>query len=245
MTLYRAGDSPVHRLPPEVKIVAAILLTVAMVVTPREAFAAFGVYAGLIAVVAAVSATPAGWLLRRSTIELPFVIFAAVLPFTGEATHTVVAGLALSVDGLYAGWNIVVKGTLGVLVSLLLAATTAPRDLIAGLERLRCPQIIVQIATFMLRYLAVLVEEQRRMRVARLSRGYDPRFLWQVRALASGIGALFLRAYERGERVYVAMLSRGYSGRLPATGRPRASAAQWLVGLLIPAAATGVTLWSL
>ena len=50
------------------------------------------------------------------------------------------------------------------------------------------------------------------MRRARLSRGHDPRFLWQVGATARGVGALFVRSYERGERVHLAMLSRGFDG---------------------------------
>ena len=115
------------------------------------------------------------------------------------------------------------------LASLLLAATTTTRDLIVGLDRLRCPQILTQIATFMLRYLDVLLGEARRMRIARISRGDDPRFLWQVRGFAAGIGALFLRAFERGERVYLAMVSRGYAGRMPAAWREAgaATAGQW------------------
>ena len=75
--------------------------------------------------------------------------------------------------------------------------------------------MITQIATFMLRYLDVLAAEGRRMRIAQRSRGYDPRFLWQIKGFASGVGALFLRAFERGERVYLAMVSRGYEGRIP------------------------------
>ena len=75
----------------------------------------------------------------------------------------------------------------------------------------------------MLRYLDVLVGEARRMRIARISRGDDPRFLWQLRGFAAGIGALFLRAFERGERVYLAMVSRGYAGP-DAGGRGRARA---------------------
>jgi cobalt/nickel transport system permease protein len=241
--LYRHGDTPVHRLAPEVKIAAAVLWTVAVVLTPREAFGAFAGYAGLVAAVAVLARVGPGWLARHATIELPFVALALVLPFTGPAPRVDAAGLALSVEGLYAGWNILAKGTLGVLVSLLLAATTTPRDLLVGLDRLRCPQIIVQIATFMLRYVQVLLDEARRMKVARLSRGYDPRFLWQARALAAGIGALFLRAYERGERVYLAMLSRGYTGRLPATGVVRAaSPGQWAAGLAVPVVAAAVAM---
>jgi cobalt/nickel transport system permease protein len=78
------------------------------------------------------------------------------------------------------------------------------------------------------------------MRIARLSRGYDPRFLWQAYAFAVGAGALFLRAYERGERVYLAMLSRGYAGRLPGLYGPGASPATWAVALSLPAAAAVV-----
>ncbi|MEU6073426.1 cobalt ECF transporter T component CbiQ [Micromonospora sp. NPDC047074] len=240
--LYRERTSPVHRLPPEVKIAAMVAFTLAVVATPRAAFWAFGAYAILVAAVAALARVEPGWLLRRSLIELPFVLFAVALPFLGAGERVDVLGLRLSSDGLYGAWNIVAKGTLGVLASLLLAATTTTRDLILGLDRLRCPQILTQIAAFMLRYLDVLVGEARRMRVARLSRGDDPRFLWQLSGFAAGIGALFLRAFERGERVYLAMLSRGYTGRMPAVwqGAGVATAGQWLVAATVPALAVTI-----
>ncbi len=240
--LYRDRTSPVHRLPPEVKITAMVAFTIAVVATPRETFWAFGGYTVLIALVAALARVGPGWLLSRSLIELPFVLFAFVLPFLGTGERVTWLGLELSVDGLYGGWNILVKGTLGVLASLLLAATTTMRDLILGLDRLRCPQILTQIATFMLRYLDVLVGEARRMRVARISRGDDPRFLWQLRGLAAGVGALFLRAFERGERVYLAMVSRGYDGRMPAIWRASgaATAGQWALAATVPLTAAGI-----
>ncbi|NJP32152.1 cobalt ECF transporter T component CbiQ [Micromonospora thermarum] len=240
--LYRESGSPVHRLPPEVKIAAMVAFTLAVVATPREALWAFGAYAVLVAVVAAAARVGPGWLLRRSLIELPFVLFAFALPFLGAGERVDVLGLRLSEDGLYGAWNILAKGTLGVLASLLLAATTTTRDLIVGLDRLRCPQILTQIATFMLRYLEVLVGEARRMRVARVSRGDDPRFVWQLRGFAAGVGALFLRAYERGERVYLAMLSRGYTGRMPVVwhGAGAATAGQWLAGAAVPVVAAVV-----
>ncbi|MEV6704339.1 cobalt ECF transporter T component CbiQ [Micromonospora wenchangensis] len=240
--LYRDTPSRVHRLAPEVKVAAMVLFTVAVVATPREAFWAFGGYALLVAVVAALARVGPRWLLLRATIEVPFVLFAVALPFLGAGPRTEFAGLSLSVDGLHGAWNIVAKGTLGVLASLLLAATTTTRDLIVGLDRLRCPQIVTQIATFMLRYLDVLVGEARRMRVARISRGDDPRFLWQLRGFAAGVGALFLRAFERGERVYLAMLSRGYTGRMPAVwqGAGAATAGQWVAAATVPLAAVAI-----
>lgn len=240
--LHLDGDSPVHRLPPETKIAAMVAFTLVVVATPREQLWAFGGYAALVAAVAVVARVPAGWLARRSLIEVPFVFFAFALPFLAGGERVVVAGVGLSVEGLYGGWNILAKATLGVLASLLLAATTTSRDLLVGLDRLRVPAIITQIATFMLRYVDVLVDEARRMRIARISRGDDPRFLWQVRGFAAGIGALFLRAFERGERVYLAMISRGYTGRMPvawhATGG--ASVAQWAVAASVPVAAATI-----
>jgi len=242
--LYRPGDSPVHRLPPEVKIASAVAFTVAVVSTPREAFWAFGVYAALVALVAALARVPPGWLARRATIELPFVALAFALPFLGAGERVSVAGLSLSVDGLLGGWNIIAKATLGLLTSLLLVGTTTMRDLILGLDRLRVPAAITQIATFMLRYLDVLVAEARRMRVARMARGDDPRFLWQLRGFAVGLGALFLRAYERGERVWLAMRARGWSGRMPAAWHATgtATARHWSAAAALPVTAAVVAI---
>jgi cobalt/nickel transport system permease protein len=240
--LHLEHDSVVHRLPPEVKITATVLFTIIVVVTPRAEFRAFAGYAVLLAVVAALARVRPGWLAKRATIELPFVVLAIALPFAGHGERITWLGLSLSVDGLYGAWNIAAKGTLGVVASLLLAATTAMRDLILGLDRLRVPAVFTQIATFMLRYLDILADDARRMRIARLSRGYDPRFLWQLKAFAVSIGALFLRAFERGERVYLAMVSRGYTGRLPRAGHEAASPRQWAVSALLPVAAAGIAL---
>ncbi|GIF14778.1 cobalt ECF transporter T component CbiQ [Actinoplanes teichomyceticus] len=238
--LDRAGR--LHRLAPEVKIVAVLLFTVVVVLTPPAEFAAFGGYAVLLAAVTAVARVPVLWLLKRATIELPFVLLAVALPIFGHGERVDWLGMSLSVEGLHGAWNIFAKGTLGVLASLLLAATTTMRDLLIGLDRLRVPAVFTQIATFMLRYLDVLADDARRMRIARLSRGYDPRFLWQVKAFAVGVGSLFLRSYERGERVYLAMVSRGYTGRLPhPAGRP-APPREWALSATLPVLSAGIAL---
>ena len=145
-------------------------------------------------------------------IELPFVVLAVLLPFTGPDPRIDVLGLALSEPGLLGAWNIVVEGharraDLADPGRDHAAARPAARDAAAAR-----PGLVVTIATLMLRYADLIVAEAGRMRRARLSRGHDPRFLWQVGATARGVGALFVRAYERGERVHLAMLSRGFDG---------------------------------
>ncbi|GIF05680.1 cobalt ECF transporter T component CbiQ [Actinoplanes siamensis] len=238
--LYLDRGGRVHRLAPEVKIVAVLLFTIVVVVTPPAEFPAFAGYLVLLAGVAAVARVPALWLLKRATIELPFVLLAVALPVFGHGERIDWLGLSLSVEGLHGAWNILAKGTLGVLASLLLAATTTMRDLILGLDRLRVPAVFTQIATFMLRYIDVLADDARRMRIARLSRGYDPRFLWQVKAFAVGVGSLFLRSYERGERVYLAMVSRGYTGRLPHAESRKPATREWALAATLPLISLGI-----
>jgi cobalt/nickel transport system permease protein len=219
-----------------------------VVATPREVFWAFGGHAVLLFGLALVARIPPRWLAGRLLIEVPFVVLALVLPFTAGGATTEVAGLALSTEGLLAGWNILVKGTLGLATSLLLAATTAPREIVVGLQRLRAPRLLITIITLMLRYAEVIVAEAKRMRIARICRGHDPRFLWQVGATARGIGSLFIRSYERGERVHLAMVSRGWSGAMPELGESRrTSSAAWWLGMAPPAVAAvvlGVALWT-
>ena len=179
-----------------------------------------------------------GFILRRLVIEAPFIAFALFLPFIGGGRSVEVIGMSLSVDGLWAAWNILVKATLGLSTTLLLAATTPVADILRGLERLHVPRIICAIAGFMVRYLDVVTGEMRRMRIARESRAYDPRWLWQARAVAHGAGALFIRSFERGERVHLAMVSRGYVGSLPSMTSAAASTKSWWTALALPASAS-------
>ncbi len=120
-------------------------------------------------------------LLRRLTFELPFVAFAVLLPIVGRGERVDVVGVSLSVSGLWAAWNILVKGTLGVAATGLLTATTPIPSILHGLERLRLPKVFVAICGFMVRYADVVTGELHRMRVARESRGHDPRWIWQAR----------------------------------------------------------------
>ncbi len=232
--LYRDGNSPLHRAPAEVKIVCLVLVVLAVVATPRDMFWPYAIYAVAILALWRWARIPLRWVLPRMLIEAPFVVLAVLLPFSEGGERIAVAGTQLSVSGLWAAWGIVVKGTLGVAASLTVAATTSARELPVALSRLGVPALVTSMLVLMIRYIDVLSGEARRMRSARLSRGDSPRTLHQAGALARSIGVLFLRSYERGERVYLAMLSRGFDGRVPelAIGTGRARALDWSVALL-------------
>ena len=203
------------------KLVALLVIMLAVVATPRETYAAFAGYAILVVLVIVVSGVPLTYIGKRMVVEVPFVLFAVLIPFIATGPRTDVLGLSLSEPGLVAAFGLLAKGTIGVALSLTFAATTEPQDVLRGLERLRMPDLIVQIMGFMIRYLDVVTSELSRMLVAMRSRGCDPRSPRHWPVLARTMGALFIRSYERGERVHLAMLSRGYTGRLPETGETR------------------------
>ncbi|MET9551347.1 cobalt ECF transporter T component CbiQ [Streptomyces sp. NPDC006645] len=245
--LYRHGHSPVHALPPHCKLAAVLCFVLVVVSTPREAVWAFGLYAVLLAGVAVLARVPAGFLLRRMLIEVPFVAFAVLMPFVVPGDQVRFLGLSLSVPGLWGAWNVLAKGTLGVAASVLLASTTELRALLLGLERLRLPPMLVQIASFMIRYGDVITDELRRMSIARRSRGFEARGVRHWGVLGKSAGALFIRSYERGERVHLAMMSRGYTGTMPVIDELTASRAQWTSAAALPLTALVVCLlgWTL
>lgn len=245
--LYRHGHSPVHALPPHTKLAAVFAFVLVVVSTPREAMWAFGLYALLLATVAYAARVPAGFLLKRLLIEVPFVAFAVLMPFVAQGERVDVLGMSLSVNGLWGAWNVLAKGTIGVAASVLLASTTELRELLLGLQRLKLPPLLVQIASFMIRYGDVIADEMRRMKIARESRGFEARGVRSWGVLAKSAGALFIRSYERGERVHLAMVSRGYTGSMPVIDDVTASRAQWSYAFALPVAALVVCLlgWTL
>jgi len=240
--LYRHGTTPVHALPPHCKLAAVLCFVVAVVSTPREAVWAFALYAALLAGVAAVARISPGFLLKRLVIEVPFVAFALLMPFVVPGEQTELLGVSVSVPGLWGAWNVLAKGTLGVAASVLLASTTELRSLLLGLQRLRLPPLLVQIASFMIRYGDVIGDELRRMSIARRSRGFEARGVRHWGVLAKTAGALFIRSYERGERVHLAMVSRGYTGTMPVIDEVTATRTQWAHAAALPVLALVVCL---
>lgn len=160
---------------------------------------------------------------RRAFLAAPFLLAALPLVFTrtGDPLGTAVLGpvtLTVSGEGLRMFATIAAKSWISVQAALLLAFTTPFHELVDGLRELRLPQVMVSIVSFMYRYLAVLADEATRMSRARASRSANPdgrgggTLLWRARVTGAMVGSLFLRSYERGERIYAAMQARGFEG---------------------------------
>jgi len=219
-------DSPVHRFDARLKLILALVAILAIGLLPQGSFVAFAI-AWLLTVATSTLARLGPWrLLHGSWVVLPFALVALPLVFTrpGEPLFSVDLGpfgLTATQEGLRDAVSIVVKSWLSVQVALLLAYTTAFPDIIDALRWLYVPTIIVSIISFMYRYLVVISEEAARMNRARAARSAWPAdtgqggrgggsLRFRARVTGAMVGSLFIRSYERSERVYAAMQARGF-----------------------------------
>lgn len=230
--LYVPGDTLVHRIPAHVKLLSTFATVLIVVLTPVVWWPAFVGYGLLVVALVLAARLRAGTVVTRMAVETPFVVFALLMPVVGRDPRVAIGPVELSEPGLWSMANILAKATICVAISVVLAATTPAREIVSGLRRLRLPDLLVQILMAMIRYLHVVGAEQRRMAQARAARGYDPRSPRSWPVLAKSVGALFIRSYERGERVSAAMLSRGYTGVMPDLAQPRPDQVGWPAAVL-------------
>lgn len=223
-------DTPVHRLDPRAKVVATLLFVAAVVsfppyeVLPLLPFVLFPV------VLASLGDIPAGLIVRKVIAVSPFAIFVGIFnPLFDSAPVAIAPGVSVS-----AGWvsfaSILVKFSLTISAALLLIATTSFPGICRGLRRLGTPALFVSQLLFMYRYLFVLTGEAMRVARARDMRSFGRRGSGP-RVFARIVGTLFLRTVERAERIYGAMLARGFRGAVPSMRdeRLRAADAMFLV----------------
>ena len=258
---YIPRHSPAHRADARLKIVLAVAAILGIALLPVGAFAAYAV--AWLALVGASTLARLGplRLVRGSWVVLPFVLVAVPLLFTrpGEPLLTLELGpivLTITDTGLRDTLSIVAKSWLSVQAALLLAYTTPFADLVDALRALRLPAVIVSIISFMYRYLAVLTDEAGRMTRARQSRSAQApagrsggSLSWRARVTGSMVGSLFIRSYERSERIYAAMLARGFSGTIRSAELPRPDqrSLTWFALALVSRAlfVIGANLWAL
>lgn len=196
------------------------LLIIGIVMTPADAFPAYPLLWGLVGSLAAAHGISAGRLARLAGVTLIFSLAALPLLITtpGDSLLTV-AGISISKAGAERFFSIVLKSWLSAQAALLLALTTPFTELLGAFAALKLPAPLVAILSFMYRYLFVLRDEAERLLRARASRSAGKKsyggLRWQARTAGSMVGNLFLRSYERSERVQAAMTARGYQGQTP------------------------------
>lgn len=222
-TDYQDRPSYLHRLDPRAKIVVVLALIVGIVMTPERAWPAYPLLWALLGSLATIGRLGVLRVGRAGLAALPFALAAVTLLFTtpGEPLFASL-GITITNAGLARFSAICLKTWLAAQTALLLTLTTPFTDILWALGWLRVPDVLLAIIGLTYRYLFTLQEEAQRMLRARSARSGHNRapLLWQVRAAGGMVGSLFLRSFEQSERVYSAMLARGYTGQIKRLNPP-------------------------
>ncbi|MBL8101164.1 MAG: cobalt ECF transporter T component CbiQ [Anaerolineales bacterium] len=221
---YHEKASFLHRLDPRVKALVTVVYIVSNALLPDGAWLAF-VFAWLFLIaVNILSQLGIGYTFKRSIVALPFALIAITVLFSIPGTplfsfQLFMSNLTITDAGLLRFVSILIRSWLSVQMAILLVAVTRFPDLIHALEHLKVPAILTTIIAFLYRYLFVLTDEVFRLIRARESRSAAAAgnrsgggVFWRAKVAGNMAGQLFLRSYERSDRIYNAMLSRGYVG---------------------------------
>lgn len=222
---YQQAQTPVHGLDARVKVILTVLFILTVSLTP---FGAFGTYVALFALIMAVALCARiepTYLLKRSVVALPFALAAVTLPFTvpGQILLTlpIFGGLTVSAEGIIRFVSILIKSWLSLQMAIILVTVTAFPAILWALRALRIPAPLIAIVSLMYRYLFVLFDEAMRLLRARAARSATQdgtrsggSLAWRGQVAGRMAGSLMLRSFERSERIYNAMLARGYQGQM-------------------------------
>ena len=259
---YRPRSSPVHRLDPRVKLVLALAFILAVALTPLGAWPIYILLFSIALSAVILSELGVGMVLKRSSLALPFVLAALPVLITvqGSPLVTLPVGpwtLTITLQGVERFAGIAAKSWISVQMAIVLASSTPFPDLLLAMRAIRIPRLLVTVVGLMWRYLFVMADEALRLMRAREARSGKPdrpgtraggSIAWRARVTGGMAGNLFLRSFERADRIYAAMASRGYDGEVRAFRLPPIAAAQWslmalVLGMLALLVAGGYLFW--
>ena len=241
---YHESDSRLHRLDPRVKVALTVLFILSNALLPDGAWTAFGLAWIFLLWANHLSSLGVDFSFRRSFLALPFALAAVSAIFSPIGNplaewHVGPLVLIPTDFGLIKFASILVRSWLSVQVAILLVATTRFPDMIHAFEHLHVPKSLTTIVAFLYRYLFVLTDEVMRLLRARDARsaaspaGRSGRsVVWRAKVTGNMAGQLFLRSYERSDRIYNAMLARGYTGQLRTLNPHVMKSSDWMFGVV-------------
>lgn len=241
---FHHAHSALHELDPRIKVVVTVAFIVSNVLLPDGAWLAFALAWLFLLLANVYSSLGVGFTFRRSFLALPFALVAITVLFSIPGNPIVTFHIfmwreTITDAGLLRFVSIVIRSWLSLQMAILLVAVTEFPKIIHALTHLRVPAVLTTIISFLYRYLFVLTDEVMRLLRARQARsaaaagqrsGGD--VLWRARVAGNMAGQLFLRSYERSDRIYNAMLSRGFKGELMTIHPLKIGGRDWLLGAL-------------
>jgi len=218
---YSSVASPVHRINPTINLISFLGFVVIVVLVPAGSFTPLVMAFLSLSFVIVLSRVPMRFIFVRSLVIIPFVIAIAAFNLLAKAGSTffhehVPGSPMLSSAGTVVFLSIVLKSLLCVLAMTLLVSTMGSARLLSAMRSIGVPSGVGVVACFLSRYFSVVVSELLRMKRARDSRrGGKLSRIVEFRSAGTLVGVLFIRSYERAERIYGAMCSRGFDGKAP------------------------------
>ena len=216
---YSASEGLVQSIDTRVKLISmiGIVVTAVAVRTPISLVILLVLVLGL----AATARIPLGFFMYRSIIFVPLFAGVIALPLLfivpGASVAEIGIGpylLVITREGIHRAVQFFLRVWVCVASLTLLILVTRFSKIIQAMERFKVPTLFVMLTSITFRFIFVLIDEAYRLVVARESRSVGKENRMEVlRSLGSIVGTLFIRSYERGERVYTAMLARGYPGQ--------------------------------
>jgi len=212
---FAGGGTLLHRMDPRVKVVVAAFfsITVAVSVERFPLFLALG-FAFALAVIARLNFFQ---VLRRLVPANAFVLVLwLTLPATvvGEPAAWI-GPIVLSREGIRLAFLVTLKANAIVISIIALLNTSRLLDIAHAARHLRVPDKLVMIFYFCIRYFHLIGSEYLRLREAMKVRSFRPRTNMRTyKSYANLLGMLLVRSHDRAERVYAAMLCRGFNGRI-------------------------------
>jgi cobalt/nickel transport system permease protein len=254
---FRRGDSALHALDSRVKFVLTVGYALTVACVPSGAWPIYILLLALVLAAAVASELGLGYAAKKAALALPVALAAlpSLFATSGSALFSLRIGpwtLTATEPGLERVVSVVLKSWVSMQAAVLLAATTRFPDLLVAMRGVGIPRLLVAVVSLMWRYLFVLVGEAVRLTQARDARSGSPTgrgggtVWWRARVTGGMAGNLFLRGYERSERIYAAMVARGYDGEVRALGVPPLGTSQiatMIGGLAALGALALVGLW--
>jgi len=225
-------------LDPRAKLIAALIATAAVASPPPGSYSPFPWFAALIVAWTLAGRVSPRYLGLRIAAATPFIALAAVAPALGAALGD--SSIESAPEAL-AG-SIMLRAWASVALISVLTATTQAADLLSASRRLRFPEAVSAILTLSYRYLFLLSDEGRRIRQAQDCRAAGSLRVPRIPLLAKQVGLVFIRGWERADRVQAAMTLRGFHGRLPTRASGRLGLAELVFMALVTGGFAGVRL---
>ncbi len=235
---HREGNSPVHGMDPRLKLLLMGAYILMVVTTPAGKplrFLYLSLFPLFLMTMSGISILHfLGKLLRLYPMIFLITFLLPFFPSDGEPVIRLGA-IALYPEGVQKFLLINIKSVLALLISIVLTTTTDFNRLLKAMERLYVPDVVVATLSFMYRFIFLIIDEAERMVMAFHSRYIRLPLLVRLKMVASQIGVLFIRTYERGERVNLAMEARGFTGtvRVMNALNWRQQDTWWMMGVLL------------